>query len=245
MQNLKLTISYDGTNYYGWQKQPSYPTVQKTIEDVFRKILPGSSKLILNGSGRTDRGVHALGQVANIKISSKLFLPGLMESLNSLLPRDIRIHSIQKVDDRFNARFNAHKREYRYILQYKGYQYPFYDRYSYCYPYSVDFKKLKKCIGFFSGRKDFSSFSNSPKEKDPVRHIRKILFYREKDFIIFRIIADSFLQGMVRNILGTIFDINKNDQNPRIIKDIFDLKKNKYCGNKIPAKGLYLYKVYY
>lgn len=245
MTNYKLLIAYNGVKYYGWQKQTLSPTIQQTIEQAIQKICQITSSVQLIGSGRTDRGVHAYAQTASIKLNEKKVPTQFLSKLNSLLPLDIRILSIKQVPLSFNARFSAKRREYRYYLLINKEKIPFLGHISYYYPYPINHICFKRCVPYFVGEKNFTSFSNSEKEKNPVRKIYHFSFKKEKDFIVFRIIANSYLQGMVRNIVGTILDINKNKQNPNLISDIFSLQDNKYCGNKAPAKGLFLHKVYY
>lgn len=246
MINLKLTITYNGTNYYGWQKQKLTPTVQQTTEDAFKTVFSLIENVNLTGSGRTDRGVHAIGQVANIKLPENKFdKNNFLYKINSVLPLDIRITSCEIVSTDFNARFDAKKREYRYFILCDKAKLPFYNQFAYYYSYDIGFRLVTKCLKYFKGTHDFTSFSNSDKKINPVRKVYRFNFKKKNDLIMFRIVANSFLQGMVRNIIGTILDINKNKQNPEIIKEIFCLRNNKYSGDKASAKGLFLYKVYY
>ena len=246
MINLKLFITYNGTNYYGWQKQKLEPTIQQAIEDAFRTVFNFLKKISLTGSGRTDRGVHAIGQVANIKLPGYKFNEtNFLYKINSILPLDIKISSYKIVNNDFNARFDAEKREYRYFVLCDRSRLPFYNQFAYYYPYEIDFKLIKKCLKYFKGTHDFTSFSNSDKKINPNRIVYQLTCRKKNNLIMFKIIANSFLQGMVRNIIATILDINKNKQNPEIIKEIFHLKNNSYCADKIPGKGLFLYKVYY
>ena len=245
MINLKLTIAYNGTNYYGWQKQKIKPTVQQTIEQAFRTLWTSLKDVNLIGSGRTDGGVHAIAQKANIKLPDYKFDNNFLYKINSILPVDIKISSFEIVNKDFNARFDAKKREYRYFVLCNRTKLPFYNQFTYYYPYEIDFKLIKKCLKYFNGMHDFSSFSNSDKKNYPFRIVYHLSCKKNKDLILFRIIANSFLQGMVRNIVGTILDINRNKQNPEIIREVFQLKDNKYCGDKVLAKGLFLWRVYY
>ncbi len=201
------------------------------------------------GSGRTDSGVHAVGQVANIKLENNKFnkfdKDDFLFKINSILPSSIEISSFNIVDKSFNARFDAKKREYRYYILQNRSKLPFFGPFSYYYPYEIDLKLLKRCLKYFKGIHDFSTFSNSKETVNPERKVYKFTYRKTKDFIIFKIIANAFLQGMVRNIIGTILDINKNGQNPAIIPEVFQMKNNKYCGNKAPSCALFLHKVYY
>jgi len=246
MLNLKLTIAYNGLNYFGWQKQKSKPTIQQTIENAFKKIFNLKKDIQVIGSGRTDRGVHAIEQVASIKLELDTIKDkNYIFKINSILPDDIKIGSVEQVDENFNARFNAKKREYRYVVLLDKSSLPFYKDFSYFYPYKVNWNLLKKCLPYFKGKHDFTTFSNSDENINPKREVYHFSCLRKKRFIVFRIIANAFLQGMVRNIIGTIFQVNRLGQNPDIIEEIFKLKNNRYCADKAPAQGLFLYKVYY
>lgn len=208
--NVKFIICYDGTRYFGWQKQPSKPTIQQVIEDSLCVILNKKDIRVI-GSGRTDKGVHALGQTANVIIDNKKLSDNFLYKLNKLLPDDIRILSAVKVNNEFNSRFETKKREYRYYIWYNKDNSPFFNKYCYRYSYNIKFKLINKCMPFFLGKKDFSIFSNSSKEINPIRVVYKFNYKRKKDYIMFKIVAQSFLQGMVRNIIGTILDVNKYD----------------------------------
>ncbi len=249
MCNLKLCILYNGTEFYGWQKQKLKDlTVQQTIELAFKRLFNLSKNITVIGSGRTDSGVHAIGQVANIKLGDiKFNKDDFLYKINSILPSSIEISSFNIVDESFNARFDAKKREYRYYILQNRSKLPFFGAYSYYYPYKIDLKLLKRCLKYFKGIHDFSTFSNNnnKEEINPERKVYRFTCRKTKDFIIFRIMANSFLRGMVRNIIGTILDINKNSQNPAIIPEVFQMKNNKYCGNKAPSRALFLHKVYY
>ncbi len=248
MLNFKLDISYNGKNYFGWQRQKNKITIQQTIEDVLKNILK-INKISLIGASRTDAGAHAVHQIANFKIQENLKIKTeiLIKQLNSSLPLDIRINSITAVSDDFHSRYNAKRREYRYyVYNYKIIS-PFFKDFTYFYPYEIDFTLLKKSIKFFKGEHNFSPFANLSKSnvKNTVRKIYKFFFYKKNNIITFVIVGNGFLKGMIRNIIGTILRINRLRQNPRIIKEIFRLNKREGNGPTAPASGLFLHRVYY
>lgn len=245
MINLKLTVAYRGTGYYGWQTQKGGPTVQKTLEDAFRTLLGNQPGIGITGAGRTDSGVHALGQTASLVLNDSIpDLGYIHRKINHILPPDIRILSVTKVPPGFNARFSARAREYRYFLTFNP-GLPFFRDYAVPYPYSLDESLLRKCMPFFRGERDFSTFGNMDEPVNPVRRVYRFQYTLKKGFLMFVIVANSFLKGMVRNIIGTILKVNRERQNPGIIHEIFRLKENRYCGAKADPQGLFLYRVYY
>jgi len=249
--NYKLSIQYDGTKYSGWQIQAGSKTIQQTITDSIQTITGKQVNLI--GSGRTDSGVHALGQAANFRIEEKLDLYKFKYSLNSILPRDISIIETIEVPENFHARYDAKRRKYLYLfIKYKS---PFYELYSYRYFYKLDCNFLNRLSKSFLGEKDFTSFSRirqrrteteelaSQRVKDCI--VYDIAWKETKDFVLFFIEANRFLHGMVRTIVGTLLNAQKNNYNEKYIEEIFSGKNREAAGEAVPARGLFLYKVKY
>ena len=248
MVNIKLNIEYEGTQYCGWQRQKGLLSVQEVLEEKISQITREKIKLI--GSGRTDAGVHALGQVANFKTDSTIPLVKLPSILNRLLPLDIRIKKAERVDNSFNARYSAVSKIYHYyIFHYqKNEYYPplFLRNYVYCYYGLIDLEKIKKAIVFLHGEHDFSSFTCSgSKIKDKVRNIKRIVIYKRGNIICFHFEADGFLYKMVRSIVGTLLEIGCCKINYLEIKKILEAKNRKIAGKVVPAKGLFLMSVKY
>jgi len=247
MLNFKLDISYNGKNYFGWQKQKDKKTIQQTIEDALKQIFK-IDKITLIGASRTDAGAHAYHQIANFKVSEKFNISSkvLLKQLNNLLPSDIRINSVEEVAENFHSRYDAIKREYRYYVYNEKILSPFFKDFTYFYPYKIDFKLLKKTVKFLKGEHNFIYFANISKSsiKNTVRKIYKFHFYKKENIVTFVIIGNGFLKGMIRNIIGTILKINRLNQNPNLIKELLKLKRPSE-GNTAPASGLFLYKVYY
>lgn len=242
MKNYKLTIQYDGTNYAGWQIQKNAKTVQQTISDAINQLLKTDVNLI--GSGRTDSGVHAIGQVANFRTETELDIYRFQYSLNSILPNDISISEIVEVDYNFHSRFDAKKRNYIYqIVQKKS---PFYKNYSYFYPSKLDLDKLNALSKVFINQVDFSAFS---KKNDEIENKNCTLFeasWMKKDvLVVFNIQANRFLHGMVRAITGTLLKAQQNENAEKFLIDIFNSKNRSEAYDSVPAKGLFLYKVEY
>lgn len=244
MNNYKLTIQYDGTNYSGWQIQDNAITVQQTISDAIKVILKEEVNLI--GSGRTDTGVHALGQVANFRFGDQLDLYKFQYSLNSVLPNDISVKYIEKVDESFHARFDAKKRSYIYLFTMN--KNPFYQKYSYMFPQikNISFENLNKLSKALIGKHDFTSFSRKNDEQEnKFCNVEEIYWRKGKDISIFFISADRFLHGMVRTIIGTILNAAEKKYNSEYLIDVLNKKNRTEADESVPAKGLFLYKVRY
>jgi tRNA pseudouridine38-40 synthase len=242
MNNYKLLIQYDGTNYAGWQHQENAVTIQQKIVEAVNTLINEEVNLI--GSGRTDAGVHALGQAANFKTEQELDLFKFKYSLNSILPKDISIIDIQRVHQDFHARFDAKKRSYLYIIVKN--KSPFYDRYSYFYHGQLNCGVLNSLSSNFIGEHDFTSFCKKKSETE--NKICKVVtahWKETKGLIFFLIEADRFLHGMVRTIVGTILHSYKNNLAESYIVKILESKDREAAGECAPAKGLFLYKVKY
>ncbi|KUO60759.1 pseudouridylate synthase [bacterium BRH_c32] len=244
MNNYKLTIQYEGTNYCGWQSQLNAKSIQSEITAAIKTILKNDVNLI--GSGRTDTGVHALGQVANFKIENKLDQEKFRYSLNCILPDDISIVNIDEIDENFHSRFDAKLRTYLYIIS--KIKSPFYKNYSYNYPFhtKLSIAVLNKLSKELIGEKDFSSFSRkNPDLNNYNCTIKKAYWKENREFIYFVISANRFLHGMVRAITGTLLEINKSGGDCIELSNIISHKDRTKAGESIPAKGLFLYKVEY
>jgi tRNA pseudouridine38-40 synthase len=242
MNNYKLIIQYDGTNYAGWQIQVDRKTLQQTLTDGI-KVITGENINLL-GSGRTDTGVHAFGQTANFKTESDLDIYKFKYSLNSVLPKDISIIDVEKVPDEFHARYDAKSRKYLYLfIKYKS---PFYEAFAYRYFYNLDsgyLNRLSKCL---TGEKDFTSFarkSSEPEDKTCV--VYDAHWSERKGFVFFFIEANRFLHGMVRTIIGTLLNVQKNNHDEKYLEEVLAAKDREAAAEAVPAKGLYLYKVKY
>ena len=252
MRNVKLTISYDGTNYCGWQKQKGEfrgvkkRTIQGTIEETLGKLLQEEIKLI--GSGRTDSGVHAFGQIANFKTKSNLSSKEMGRGLNALLPQDIRIKRVITVPERFNSRYDVLSKTYHYVISQQNS--PFLHNYSYFCPCKLELSAMRKASKFLIGKHNFSSFQAAgSKIKNSVRSVKKLSIRKKKttcsDLIRIKIQASGFLYKMVRNIVGTLLEVGKGKIASQDVKKILDKKDRKFAGPTAPAKGLYLKKVRY
>lgn len=237
----KLKISYDGTNYFGWQIQPKKPTVQKTLENAFTTLLKTPIKIY--GSGRTDAGVHAFEQVAHFSSCTIDPIP-IKKSLNGILPKDIRILSIEKTSPSFHARYSSFYKTYIYLLSRKPSI--FLKNYIYYFPYQIDFELLQKAVQYFIKKDDFSAFANAKcSNKQKIKTIHDLSIAKHNDILLFEITSDGFLYKMARNIIGTLVDVATKKIALEQIPKIFLSKKRTLAGRCVPSCGLFLKKVHY
>lgn len=242
MFNYRLTIQYDGTDYSGWQEQENALTVQQVLKESIRQLTRQEISLI--GAGRTDAGVHAIGQVSNFKINRQLDLKKFAYSLNSILPPDIAVTDIVEAAEKFHSRFDARSRSYIYLISKE--KSPFYFRYSYFYNQEFDLQILNKISENLLGEKDFTSFSKVDSAPDSkVCRIYEARWIKRKNLFIFKIEANRFLYGMVRAIVGSILRAARSGNGEQEIQNIFSLKNRAAAADAVPAKGLFLYKVKY
>ena len=242
----KLTIAYDGGNYFGWQIQPNKNSIQEEIEKALSLIL--QEKIKITGSGRTDAKVHAKGQIAHFSSSQNLNLHKLRYSLNGLLPKDIRILKIEKASASFHARFSATKKRYNYYINTAFYEDPFNRKYAYHFPYKIDYDLLLQAKEKFIGRHDFTSFANDHKKaktKSFVREIYKLNIKQEKNLLIFEFEGSGFLYKMIRNIVGTLLDIATHKIKLEDLSAIFLAKDRAKASRALPPHGLFLMGVSY
>ncbi len=244
MYNYKLTIQYDGTKYNGWQSQPDGNTVQDKITEAIRQITNEDVNVV--GSGRTDAGVHALGQVANFRIPIELDVYKFQHSLNAVLPADISVTKLEKAHWNFHARFYAKKRTYFYLLA--KFKSPFYAKYSWYNTTfnDLDITKLNEISQTLSGEHDFTSFTRKKIETpNRICNVYQIRWSGNKNFVIFRITANRFLRGMVRTVVGTLLELSSESDAAGKLKELLENKNRELAGQAAPAQGLFLYKIEY
>lgn len=247
MQNYKLTIAYDGTKYSGWQIQENALGIQPIIQEKIRIVLKEDIKLI--GSGRTDAGVHALGQVAHFKCEKPVDSFKLLRSLNGMLPPEIRVHSCAQVPLDFHAQHSAKGKIYHYHLYLDEVMDPFIRLYRWHVRGRIDLEKLKDAAKKFLGTHDFTSFTNEADEgsaaKDPVRTIFRLDLVPEKGGIRLEFEGDGFLYKMVRNIVGTLIEVARGKRSVESIDELFAAKDRRQAGMAAPPQGLFLIQVHY
>ena len=244
MRNIKLTIEYDGKDFKGWQKQPNKPNIQGEIERAIYNITKEEVDLI--GSGRTDAGVHALGQVANFKTNSNIPIEKLALAINSQLKKSIIIKKAEEVDERFHSRYNAKHKTYRYIINNSPCGTAIYRNLEYCFPIKLDVAKMQEAAKYFEGEHDFKAFKSSgTSAKNSVRTIYNASVKQEGEKIIIELTGNGFLYNMVRIISGTLLDVGLQKIKPEEIKNIIEEKDRQKAGKTLPAHGLYLVEVKY
>lgn len=259
MRNIKLTIEYDGTNYHGWQSQKNNAsTIQTAIQAAVRKLTGEDCKLI--GSGRTDAGVHALGQVANFKTDSKIPAERFSYALNSLLPSDIVVKKSEEAGIDFHSRYSARGKKYRYLIYNSHYPSALLRSRACHVACPLDYASMSKAALYFAGMHDFLAFSASGRNvKNSVRTIaRASLNMRERCNCIsgpdedgnariyeLEIVGDGFLYNMVRIIAGTVIEVGLGRISAGSVPGIIESRDRKMAGKTAPACGLYLVEVYY
>ncbi len=241
-QTYKLLLSYDGTDFHGWQRQPLKRTVQGTIEDTLAKII--QKKIPVIAAGRTDAGVHALGQAAHFRAKISLTEKELFRTLNSILPNDVRIVSLDITDSDFHARKMAQSKIYQYRIFNAPHLSPFFFRYVHHWSSPLHVPRMKEAASFFVGEHDFSGFSSN-RFLHPVRVVFSSVIKKMGPEILYWVEANGFLRYMVRTIVGTLLEVGKGKMAPEKIEEIFAKKNRALAGPTAPAKGLCLIEVNY
>ena len=242
-----MTFSYDGTNFNGYQKQPRKRTIQKEIEDVLKQINDGKTTSIYS-SGRTDAGVHALNQRAHFEMNIKISPEKLLKGMNSLLPNDIYIKSIEIVPDDFHARFNAIGKEYIYIINIGEYN-PIERNYVYQFCKKLDVVAMERGIKYLEGEHNFKSFVKTDEEiTDYVRKVSQVSIVRDSknlNKLVITFVGTGFLRYMVRNMVGLLIEIGEGKRKPEDVIEILKHEDRKFAGKTAPSCGLYLRNVFY
>ena len=244
MRNIKLTIEYDGKEYNGWQKQPNKLNIQGEIEKAISNIT--GEEVELNASGRTDAGVHALGQVANFKTNSNLPIEKMAIAINSQVKNSIRIIKAEEIEESFHSRYNCKEKTYRYIINNSKYGSAIYRGMEYHIPIKLDIDKMQEAAKYFEGEHDFKGFKSSgTSSKSSIRTIYKAIVKKENERIIIELTGNGFLYNMVRIISGTLVDVGLGKINPNSIPEIIESKDRTRAGKTLPPQGLYLVEVKY
>jgi tRNA pseudouridine38-40 synthase len=249
-RNLKLILAYDGSDFCGWQVQPDSPTVQGTLASAIGRIT--GEKVLPQGSGRTDAGVHALGQVVTFSTDSSIPSENLPKALNDILPASIRVLEAEEVAAEFHARKSALAKTYRYRMYRAPICPPFVARYVWHYPYALDEAAMAGAAGLIVGEHDFTSFAavdpERGREEDPpnnIRTIRASTWKRVGEELIYTVRGNGFLHHMVRNLVGTFLLVGKATLAPEDVTRILEAKDRSAAGATAPASGLYLVQVEY
>ncbi|RCK76575.1 MAG: tRNA pseudouridine synthase A [Ignavibacteriae bacterium] len=242
MHNIKLKIEYDGTEYVGWQFQPNGKNIQNEIEKCLKQIL--QEEITLIGAGRTDSGVHARGQVANFKTNKTIDLKKIQNSLNSLLPDDIKILDVQEVSLDFHSRYSAKSRFYTYYIS--TYPTALFRNFSWYLKYDLNFELLNECCKLVLGTHDFEGFSKLDENNE--HYLSNVYISRwifRKRFLKYQIEANRFLYGMVRGLVGSMIDVARGHMTLDDFIAVLDKKDRTKAGQFAPARGLFLENIKY
>ena len=245
MRNIKLTIEYDGKEFHGWQKQQNKLNIQGSIEKAIKQIT--SEEIELTASGRTDAGVHALGQVANFKTNSNLPIEKFPIAINSKLKKSIRIINAEEVDESFHSRLSCKRKTYRYIINNSHVASAVYRNLETHIQQKLDIEKMQEAIAFFEGKHDFKAFKASgTSSKNSVRTIYNAKVVKaENERIYIELTGSGFLYNMVRIIAGTLVEVGLGKILPNEIPNIIKEGKREKAGKTLPSNGLFLINVEY
>jgi len=244
LRRIKLTIEYDGSEFHGWQIQSNAHTIQAEMEDAVFKIT--GEKVRVTGAGRTDAGVHALGQVAHFDTSSVIPADKFKNALSAVLPAGVAVICSEEVDFNFHSRFSATGKTYEYKILNRPIRSPLMENRSWHIREALDLKALKQAAEVFPGTHDFSSFCASGRIiYDFERRIYESEWNVQEDFLIYRVTGNGFLYNMVRIMVGTMAEVGMGKRKPESISDILQGKNRDLAGITAPPQGLYLVKVHY
>lgn len=245
MRNLKLTIAYDGTEFHGWQLQPGLRTVQETLESALTPLC-GGTRPNCNASGRTDAGVHALGQVVNFLTGSKLPPETFVRALNATLPPDLRVHDAVEVPQAFHATLDARSKRYRYVVEDSPVADPFRRRTAWHVIHTLDAERMQRAAQALLGRHDFRSFeTNWPNRASSVRTIFAATVERVGPTVQVEVEADGFLYNMVRTIAGSLVLIGSGKRPESWLATVIAAQARTEAGPTAPPQGLFLLRVNY
>ncbi len=250
MRNLKVTLSYDGTDFSGWQVQPNAVTVQGTLASVIGRIT--GEKVLPQGSGRTDAGVHALAQVMTFVTESSVPTENFLKAMNDVLPASVRVREVAEASMDFHARHSARAKTYRYRIYRESICPPFLARYVWHYPYPLDEEGMARVAEMVSGEHDFTSFAavdpERSREGEPALNVRTIFssaWERVEGELIYTVRGSGFLHHMVRNLVGTFVLVGRGTLPAQDVTRILEARKRSAAGPTAPASGLYLVSVEY
>lgn len=243
-QNYKLTLAYDGTRFYGWERQPGRDTIQGKLESVLTELTGKAADVI--GAGRTDAGVHARAMTASVVLDTDKTPEEIRDYLNRYLPDAIAVREVRPCSPRFHARYNALGKTYRYTC-FDGPVKPVFDRrYVTMLDYEPDVERMRQAAAYLQGEHDFASFCGNPyMKKSTVRTVDTILIERRRDRVIFTFHGTGFLQNMVRILVGTLLEVGRGYWEPEHAAEILEAKDRKLAGPTAPPEGLCLMKVDY
>jgi tRNA pseudouridine38-40 synthase len=246
MRTLRLTLAYDGTQYVGWQRQPDGVSIQQLIEDAFVPFVEHAPGPSVVGAGRTDAGVHALGQVASVNVAFEHETGAIGRALNVRLPPDVRVLHIEDAMPGFHARFHATGKSYRYRVVTAAVASPFVRWFCWHAPARYDVDAIRASAGALVGRHDFASFQASGSSvAETTRTIERLEVLRDEDGLTFEISGDGFLRHMVRTIVGTLMEVGAGSRPVSATAEMLAARDRRAAGRTAPAQGLTLVQVRY
>lgn len=240
-RNIKLVVAYDGTDFHGWQVQPNVVTIQGVLQNTLKKLC--QEEIHIYGSGRTDTGVHARGQVAHFKTASKIPEANLQRALNELLPDSIRIYDCREVEPSFHARYSAKSKQYSYAILSEPVCSPFHRRYVHHVPYELRIEAMVAAARHFLGERDFTSFCDA--QEDSPSKVRTVFLSEvspegRSGSIVYRIEANGFLHRMVRAIVGTLIEVGRDRLDPESVLPLLEARDRTVAPWTAPPHGLCL-----
>ena len=240
-----MKITYEGTRYQGWQKQEnSDNTIQGKFEVLLSRMC--GEEISIQGSGRTDAGVHALGQIANFHTHSIMTTEEMLTYMNQYLPEDIAVVEAVEVSERFHSRLNAKGKRYSYRVWNSSIPNVFYRKFAHIVPEELDLETMRKAALHLLGEHDFKSFTSTKKgKKSTVRRIDSIIIQKEGNLLTFTFEGNGFLYHMIRILVGTLLEVGLGERNADSIPEILQAKNRELAGKLVPGKGLILEEVYY
>lgn len=245
MRNIRLTLSYDGSDFNGWQTQPGYRTVQETLEKAIA-ALTGEERVRVNASGRTDAGVHAVGQVVNFYTTTRHACPVILRAVNAHLPPDVVLRSAEDVPQAFDANRDAKRKLYRYVIHDGPVPSPFLRRYAFHTRHPLDADAMRRAAQVLKGRHDFHSFETEwPNRMSSVRTITHLGLSRAGEYVWLDVEADGFLYNMVRAIAGTLVNVGRGYWPESRVAEILQAEDRRLAGPTAPPQGLFLMRVTY
>ena len=242
--NYKMTVQYDGTRYSGWQRQGNTSaTIQAKIEQTLSRLL--EEPIEISGSGRTDAGVHALGQVVNFRSQNRIDCDAFLITLNLALPEDITVTDLRMASDRFRARLDAKEKTYRYTINNSPFTDVFRRKYEYQLPELLDVAAMTEASSMLLGTHDFKGFSTGRTKKSTIRTIKAISIWRDGHKVYLEFTGNGFLYNMVRILTGTLIEIGLHQREVDSISRVFETKNRADAGFTAPPQGLCLMEVTY
>ena len=244
MRTLKLVVAYDGSAYHGFQKQKNAVTVQNILEEVLSKLC--GEAVVTAGSGRTDAGVHAWGQVVTLETNGTIPCANIIRASKKMLPPDIVIVGVEEVETGFHARYSAKWKRYQYRIVENDFDSPFEVKYAWQFRDTLDVDAMNQAASYLLGTHDFSAFRSSGSvETSPIRTMYEAKWERRDKELLFTIGGDGFLYHMVRNLVWSLVQVGLSKRTPKDFADELTAKRCEYLNEPAPAQGLYLKEVFY